>query len=114
MSINFSSGMVAPNLGGADSLSIGGMTSPGEGGGFGDVLKNAISNAKLGREEALGALKRLDDQSRLLERHAHGPSFDQHVAAERTASSAYGGRSVFGWETDVEASAIAVAPGHAS
>lgn len=43
MSINFSSGMVAPNLGGADSLSIGGMTSPNEGGGFGDVLKNAIS-----------------------------------------------------------------------
>jgi flagellar hook-basal body complex protein FliE len=43
MSINFSSGMVAPNLGGADSLSIGGMTAPNEGGGFGDVLKNAIS-----------------------------------------------------------------------
>ena len=43
MSINISSGMVAPNLAGADSLSIGGTSSPGEGGGFGDVLKNAIS-----------------------------------------------------------------------
>jgi uncharacterized protein len=68
-----------------------------------DVLKSAIGNAKLGREEALGALKRLDDQSRLLERHAQGPGFDQHVAAERAASSAYGGRSVFGWEADLEA-----------
>jgi len=56
-------------------------------------------------EEALGALKRLDDQSRLLERHATGPDFDRHVAAERAASSAYGGRSVFGWEADLEAEA---------
>jgi uncharacterized protein len=69
------------------------------------VLKSAISNAKLGRDEALGALKRLDDQSRLLERQAQGPDFDQHVAAERAASSAYGGRSVFGWEADLEAKA---------
>jgi hypothetical protein len=70
-----------------------------------DVLKRAISQAKLGREEALGALKRLDDQSRRLERHAQGPSFDQHVAAERAVSSVYGGRSVFGWEADIEAAA---------
>ena len=69
------------------------------------VLKRAISNAKLGRDEALGALKRLDDQSRLLERHGQGPDFDQHVAAERAISSTYGGRSVFGWEADVEAAA---------
>jgi len=68
-----------------------------------DVLKSAIGNAKLGREDALGALKRLDDQSRLLERHAQALGFDQHVAAERAASCAYGGRSVFGWEADVEA-----------
>jgi flagellar hook-basal body complex protein FliE len=43
MSMSISSGMVAPSLTGADSLSIGGTSSPGEGGGFGDVLKNAIS-----------------------------------------------------------------------
>jgi hypothetical protein len=72
-----------------------------------DVLKSAVSNAKLGREEALGALKRLDNQSRLLERHAEGPDFDQHVAAERAASSGYGGRSVFGWEANVQAQATA-------
>ena len=67
------------------------------------VLKGAISKAKLGRAEALGALKRLDDQSRLLEHHAHGRGFERHVAAEHAASSTYGGRSVFGWEADIEA-----------
>src|SRR5581483_7318934 len=34
------------------------------------VLKSAVANARLGREEALAALRRLDDQARLLERHA--------------------------------------------
>jgi flagellar hook-basal body complex protein FliE len=42
MSMTISNGMVAPSLSGSDSLSGGGMTSPNEGG-FGDVLKNAIS-----------------------------------------------------------------------
>jgi hypothetical protein len=62
------------------------------------VLKSAVANAKLGREEELGALKRLDAQARLLERHATGPALEAHIAAERTASHSYGGRSVFGWE----------------
>src|SRR5205085_1734911 len=34
------------------------------------VLKSAVTNAKLGRDEALGAIKRLDDQARALERVA--------------------------------------------
>ena len=38
------------------------------------VLKSAVQQAKLGREEELGALKRLDDQSRVLERIAGGPT----------------------------------------
>jgi uncharacterized protein len=62
------------------------------------VLKSAVQNAKLGREEELGALKRLDDQARLLERHASGPSVEQLVAEERGLSHSYDGRSVFGWE----------------
>lgn len=37
------------------------------------VMKVAIANAKLGREEALGAIERLDIQARRLERHATGP-----------------------------------------
>jgi hypothetical protein len=47
------------------------------------VLKSAIQSAKLGRDEELGALRRLDDQARALERHARGPDFESLVADER-------------------------------
>ncbi len=64
------------------------------------VLKAAVETAKLGHEETLGAIRRLDDQARRLERTADGPSVDAYIAQERAASAAYGGRSVFGWEQD--------------
>jgi hypothetical protein len=64
------------------------------------VLKAAVCKAKLGRDEELGALKRLDDQARQLERHASGPPIETLIARERDRSHAYGGRSVFGWEPD--------------
>jgi len=60
------------------------------------VLKSAVGKAKLGREEELGAIARLDRQSRLLERTATGPSFDGFVAGERARSASYRGRTVFG------------------
>jgi hypothetical protein len=66
------------------------------------VLKSAVQSAKLGREEELGALKRLDEQARLLERHATGPSVEQLIAQERGRSHSYDGRSVFGWEPPAE------------
>ena len=66
------------------------------------VLKTAVQNAKLGREEQLGAIKRLDEQARRLERHATGPSVEALIADERRQSHAYGGRSIFGWEPAVE------------
>jgi uncharacterized protein len=62
------------------------------------ILKVAVQNAKLGREEELAALKRLDDQARLLERSAQGPPLPEIIAEERQLSHALGGRSVFGWE----------------
>ena len=62
------------------------------------VLKSAVQSAKLGNDERLAALKRLDEQARQLERHAAGPSFDALMEEERKSSSGYGGRSVFGWE----------------
>ena len=37
------------------------------------VLKSAVQKAKLGQTEELHALRRLDDQARLLERTATGP-----------------------------------------
>jgi hypothetical protein len=65
------------------------------------VLKSAVQQASLGRDEQMQALKRLDNQARLLERTATGPSFDAFVAQERDRSPALGGRSVFGWEADL-------------
>jgi len=62
------------------------------------VLKSAVHNAKLGREEELSALRRLDEQARRVERYAHGPSVEEVIAQEREQSHGYGGRSVFGWE----------------
>ena len=63
------------------------------------VLKSAVQKAKLGNEEELAALKRLDAQSRRLERAARGPSLEAFIAGERADSHLMGGRSVFGWET---------------
>ena len=62
------------------------------------VWKSAVQKAKLGCDEELGALRRLDDQARELERHATGPALDDLIADERQRSHSYGGRSVFGWE----------------
>jgi hypothetical protein len=67
------------------------------------VLKSAVQGAKLGRDEQMQALKRLDTQARHLERNAAGPSFDAFVASERNRSAALDGRSVFGWEADLAA-----------
>jgi hypothetical protein len=67
------------------------------------VLKSAVQGAKLGRDEEMQALKRLDTQARQLERTATGPSFDAFVAAERNRSPALDGRSIFGWEADLAA-----------
>ena len=60
------------------------------------VLKSAVHAAKLGREEELGALKRLDAQARLLEQEASGPAVEELIAQGRAQSHQYGGRSVFG------------------
>jgi hypothetical protein len=66
------------------------------------VLKSAVENAKLGHTEQVQALKRLDDQARRLERIASGPSVESFIGGERERSASFDGRSVFGWEKDVE------------
>lgn len=58
------------------------------------VLKRAVGNARLGRREGLDAIKRLDDQARLIDKVAAGPTFAQYIADEHDHSSAYGGRTV--------------------
>ena len=62
------------------------------------VLKAAVQQARLGRDDELDAIKRLDDQARRLERRARGPGVEELIAKERRMSPAYGGRTVFGEE----------------
>jgi hypothetical protein len=62
------------------------------------VLKQAVHAARLGRDDALGAIRRLDDEARRLERIAKGPPVEALIAQEMERSASYGGRSVFGWE----------------
>jgi hypothetical protein len=62
------------------------------------VMKSAVQKGRLGREEELQALKRLDDQSRQLERYVTGPDLKEIIAGEFRQSADFGGRSVFGWE----------------
>lgn len=62
------------------------------------VLRSAIDRAKLGQDDKLAAIARLDRESRRLERVVSGPTLDDYVTEERLRSAEYGGRSVFGWE----------------
>jgi uncharacterized protein len=73
-------------------------------------MKSAILKAKLGQDEKMLALQRLDSQARRLEATAEGPALESFLAAERAASSALDGRSVFGWESDLAAKKKSPAP----
>jgi uncharacterized protein len=68
-----------------------------------NVLKTAVTNARLGHSEKLAAIRRLDEQARQLERHAGGPSVEALFADERARSHQYGGQSVFGAEAPPDA-----------
>jgi uncharacterized protein len=58
------------------------------------VMKSAVLKARLGATEEMEAIRRLDAESRRLERVATGPSFHEHIAQERRMSPTYGGRTV--------------------
>src|ERR1700761_7474860 len=66
------------------------------------VMKTAVEKAKLGQDDRLAALKRLDDEARRVERRAAGPRVEAVIAEERRLSHSFGGRSVFGWEPATE------------
>src|SRR6267154_894107 len=56
------------------------------------VLQSAVQQAKLGREEEIQAIERLDAPARDLERSASGPTLEAFIATERGASPALDGR----------------------
>lgn len=58
------------------------------------VLRRAVDRARLGEDDRLAAVRRLDDEARRLESAARGPPLAAFTAGERAASRAYGGRSV--------------------
>jgi hypothetical protein len=58
------------------------------------VLKDAVQRAKLGHEEELAAIRRLDAQARALEPHATGPTVAEYIDEERRLAPRYGGRTV--------------------
>jgi hypothetical protein len=60
------------------------------------VLRRAVDRARLSNDDRLAAIRRLDAESRQLERVAAGPSFDRFVAAERARSAELDGRTVLG------------------
>ena len=63
------------------------------------ILKTAVQKATIGQSEKLDAIKRLDKQARQLENHiTQGPTLEEITAHEKSVSSLYGGRSVFGIE----------------
>jgi uncharacterized protein len=66
------------------------------------VLKSAVKKAKLGQDDELGAVRRLDEESRRLEHFAKGPSAEALISEERAHSHQYGGRSVYGREPSPE------------
>jgi hypothetical protein len=57
------------------------------------VLRSAVGKARLGADEELSAIRRLDAQSRALE-GAQGPGFHEFIAEERRRAPEYGGRTV--------------------
>jgi uncharacterized protein len=78
------------------------------------ILKSAVQKAKLGQDEELGAVRRLDQEARRLEHFAKGPRVEALIAEERARSHEYGGRSVFGWEpspSDEKSQPLAVRAG---
>jgi hypothetical protein len=66
------------------------------------TLRRAVDLAKLGNDDKLAAIARLDAQARALEQIATGPSFDDYVRSEREHSRALGGRSVFDRANDTD------------
>lgn len=61
------------------------------------VWRDAVDAAKLGQDDKLAALARLDREARRVEGIASGPSVDVYIEEERRRSHEYRGRTVNGW-----------------
>jgi hypothetical protein len=59
------------------------------------VMRRAVDAARLGNDERMAAIRRLDHEARRMESVATAPSFEDYVADNVTRSEEYGGRTVF-------------------
>src|SRR4051794_30381411 len=59
------------------------------------VMRRAVDAAKLGNDERLAAIRRLDAEARRMESIATSPTFEDYVAENVARSDEYGGRTVF-------------------
>ena len=69
------------------------------------VLRRAISAARLGNDEKLAAIRRLDDRARAIEAAVEGPPLEALIEQERIDAPRWGGRTVRDRPTRREASA---------
>jgi hypothetical protein len=60
------------------------------------VLRTAVDRARLGNDDKLAAIRRLDEEARRLEVASKGSGFEDFVASQRQASPSLGGMTVFG------------------
>jgi hypothetical protein len=60
------------------------------------VLRHAVERARLGNDDRIAAIRRLDAQARGLEKVARGETWDELVRHERRRSHRYGGMTVSG------------------
>jgi hypothetical protein len=65
------------------------------------VMRDAVDRAKLGNDEKLSALRRLDEQARRLERIVDDVDFEEMIVHEHRVSPSYGGMTVEGPATGV-------------
>lgn len=66
------------------------------------VMKSAVQKGRLGHQEELLALHRLDEQARRLELYVTGPDLKEIIADEFHRSHEFGGRSIFGHELGLD------------
>jgi hypothetical protein len=58
------------------------------------AMRRAVDTARLGERDRIEAIRRLDRESRRLERTATGENLERHLSHERARSAEYGGRVV--------------------
>lgn len=79
------------------------------------ILREAVQKAKMGRDEQMSALQRIDEQARRFEAalakvEVGDHTVEWHLAKERRMSHAHGGRTAHGWAPPLDRKPRATSP----